>query len=225
MDYIDTIIIATLMVLGWIIVHILNNKTNEKLFMNNIINNARKDILEKIRDYQDWLLNSYTGILGIDFNFVLHEMGLTVNWIEKQGNYNNLFYSDRRASRWIFCLEEYEILFPETAECRKELLDRHSKIQAYTFEFFKELPLGKMQPEEYEEKKSLLIKIKKDAEILLDQLSLMVDLQVYIQNKCLGKLTGYKIPEREPEDLSVPKIFQDESGCLKIVPAEVAKRS
>jgi hypothetical protein len=120
----------------------------------------------------------------------------------------------------VFCLEEYEILFPKTANLRKELLDRHSKMMEYLDSVATELISISFLSTPLEKRKEVVEKVQKERGLICDQRALMEDLQIYLQNFCLGHITGNKIPERQPTDPSVPRIVQDEHGNLRIVPGK-----
>ena len=119
--------------------------------------------------------------------------------------------------KWVFCLEEYEVLFPKTAECRKDLLERHRKIQKYLDSFLQDLQSDFVKPVALEQRKDAIEKAKSNIGVVDDQLSLMEDLRIYLQNLCLSSFTGNKIPERKPEDLSLPRLVQDKRGNLHII--------
>lgn len=213
MEIIVAVIIA---VSGWIIAHVLTIRAQNKNFINQVVNDARLEITKAIRDYQDWLGNVHFEILSSSCNVDLQEHGVPVDWLQKRNHLTNTFFSDRRAVEWIFRLEEYEILFSETAECRKDLGCRQNQIVEYLGSFLQELPSGFMGPEALEQRKKAIEKAQSNAEIVIEQLGLMEDVRIYLQNLCLSSFTGNKIPERKPKKLSLPRLVRDKRGNLHI---------
>jgi hypothetical protein len=210
------IIAVIIAVLGWIITHALTIRAQNKNFINQVINHARIQITEAIRDYQDWLNKVHVKISAASFDVVLEEQGVSVDWWKKIAEFREELLTDRSSSRWILRLEEYEIIFPETAECRRDLLDRQRQIRKYLGLFLKELLSGSIDPAALQKRKKATEKAEEDSEIVLDQLALMEDLRIYLQNRCLSSFTGNKVPERNPEDLSLPRLVKDENGNLLI---------
>ena len=112
-------------------------------------------------------------------------------------------------------MEEYELLFPFTAECRKKLCDRHGEIQDYLHNFIRELQNGFF--ESIEQREAIINKAYSEKDILADQMGLMQDLLVHLQNYCLSKFSGYELPARKPGDPSVPRVVKDDKGMLQII--------
>jgi len=210
------IIAVFIAVAGWIVAHALTIRAQNKHFITQVINDARLDITRAIRDYQDWLSKVQTTIFTLPLNIICQEEGFSRQWSLKIAELIELFYRDRSALKWIFCLEEYEILFPTTAECRKHLLDRQTQIQQFLHSFLRELQSTFLDPAALEHRKKAIDKAQKNVGIVADQIGLMEDLRIYLQNLCLSSFTGYKIPERKPEDLSVPRLVQNQRGNLQI---------
>jgi hypothetical protein len=119
---------------------------------------------------------------------------------------------------WGWLLEDYEILFPETAESRKALLDRQSKITASLFDFHASLRTLIGSPlERFEEIFSERVKKHNPQGRCMDQLGLVEDLKIHLQNRVLSRITGNRVPHREPPDPSVPRIAESPDGDLIIV--------
>lgn len=209
----EIILAVTIAVLGWIITHILTIRAQNKSFINQVINDARLEISKAIRDYQDWLNKIHVIITSSSFDIVIEESGFSVNWSQKITEFKNKIYSDKSNLQWGYRLEEYEILFPKTAKCRKSLLDRHTQVQDYIYSFLQQL----LEQTSLDKRKKFIEKAQKGSDILFDQIALMEDLRIYLQNLCLSSFTGNKIPERKPEDLSVPRLIEDNKGYLQIV--------
>ena len=213
---IEIIIAVVIAVAGWIFTHWLTIRAQNKAFLNQIINDARIEIARAIRNYQHWLGTVETGIHSLRYDVIRQEYGGSVDWLQKIAELVELFFRDKSPVEWILRLEEHEILFPKTAKCRKDLADRQHQINEYFRSFVEELQSGLRKSSDFDQCKRAIQKAQKN-EILTDQLCLMQDLLIYLQNFCLSSFTGSKIPERKPEDLSLPRLVQDESGNLQIV--------
>ncbi len=164
----EIIIAVTIAVLGWIITHALTIRAQNKNFINQIVNDARLEITKAIRDYQDWLGTVQTAIHSSSYNVILQEQGLSVDWRQKRAQLTDTLFSDRKAVEWIFRLEEHEILFPKTAECRKKLVDRQHQINEYLRLFVEKLPSGLGKPPDFDQRKKAIEKALKNDKILFD---------------------------------------------------------
>ncbi len=223
MGIIISIIALIIAISGWIVTYIFTIKAQNKNFINQVINHARIEIIKVIRDYQDWLGTVQIAIHSSSYNVILQEQGLSVDWRQKRAQLTDTLFSDRKAVEWIFRLEEHEILFPNTAECRKELVDRQHQINEYLRLFVEKLPSGFGKPLDFDKRKRAIEKALKNDKILFDQMALMEDLRVYLQNLCLSSFTGNKIPERKPKKLSLPRLGQDKRGNLQIIVTQNTK--
>lgn len=240
---IEIIIAVTIAVAGWIATHWLTIRAQNKAFINQIMNEARIEITKAIRDYQDWLGTVLTAIYGVSSDIVLQEQGAyldqltqqkvdplqrnlqrAANWLQKNRQLTQLFFNGRSPGEWIFRLEEYGVLFPKTAECRGNLAQRQCQITEFLQSFLKELPSGFEKPSELKQREKAIEKAQENAGIILDQQILMEDLQIYLQNLCLGSFTGNKIPERKPAK-SCPVLIQDKKGNLRIIANQSSAKS
>jgi hypothetical protein len=213
MQVIFAVIVA---VLGWVVTHILTIRAQNKNFLNQVVNRARLEITRAIREYQDWLGTVHIKVVGLSLDVVAQEQGFPVDWFQKISTLREIFFADKSVSNWVLCLEEYEILFPETAECRKDLLDRQREIQKYLGAFLEHLILVPKNLTGTEKLKKTIEQAQNDVQLVVDQLAMMEDLRIYLQNRCLSSFTGNKIPERKPEDMSLPRLVQNKSGMLEI---------
>jgi hypothetical protein len=151
----------------------------------------------------------------LSYGIITEKQGIQVNWQQKVAKITEIFFSGKSGYRWIFCLEEHEILFPETLDCRKEMLARQRKIQDFLGSFIEAL-LCVTTPESSEKRKKIIEEAESNIDFVYDQIALMEDLRIYLQNRCLSSFTGNKVPERKPEDKSLPRLVQNRSGMLQI---------
>jgi hypothetical protein len=217
MEIIVAMIIA---VSGWVVTHILTIRAQNKAFLNQVLNQARIDIMGTLRDYQDWLSEVSNAICSISGDLVLWEGGISnggpLHWLKKHAQFSRLFFSDKRSSEWNFRLVEYQILFPKTAKCLGDLGNRNIEITKYLSSFLDKLPSGVEKPSELEQRKKAIAKTQKELTIVTEQSALMYDLQNYLQNFCFGVLTGNKIPERRPAK-GFLRLAEDKDGNLQVI--------
>lgn len=213
----ETIIITStgwlFVAVGWVVTHILSINAQNKNFINNIKNNARLKINKALLEYQGWLgsINSVTFETRNAMD--MEKYGVKVNWIEKHQKFINVFYDNKKID-WIFLLEEYEIIYPETRKIRHYLFERDRKIKEVVNEFIKNLIPN--NSETIHKRNEALIILEGMFEFIYDQIALLEDLKVYIQNNCLRCITGNKIPYREPKDEKILRIFENGKGQLNI---------
>ncbi|MFC1731040.1 hypothetical protein ACFL6I_11965 [candidate division KSB1 bacterium] len=224
---IDLIITVVIAVAGWITTHILNNKANEKKFLNNIKNDARIEIVKAIRDYQNWLSGVSRRISELRIALISIKNNLPVNWIQITTDNSRLFFNDRRMNDWNLLLEENQILFPKTAKCREELQDIQLNIFNYTKDLQsslqKEIAMAYISNRNRNTANPEFIKWLEDTvenaeryKELYNMQALMEDLRIYLQNYCLSAVTGEKVPKRIPKNKLLPRIIENYEGNLII---------
>lgn len=197
------VIAALIAICGWYYSYAFNNKVQDRRLRNDITNVARLEITKNIREYQDWLSRA-RGLISA--------LGNQNDLIQKLIDLENL--KDQIPVTWNASLEDYQILFPETEKVRVQLQERSIEIAQMIFDIFLSLEYASIQGD------NKIGTIKDEAALfildyMLDQISLLEDLRIFLQNKCFSEITGAKIPEREPRDISVPKIIS-KNGLLEI---------
>lgn len=183
-------------IVGWFVTYRLTLKSQSNLLVHQLRNEARREIIRDLRDYQEWLTDYTTLILKAKIDALQYaEISDLVS---------------RSPVTWVYSLEDYEILFPATRQCRQELLTRHNSISNFVLAH-----AVLSQDQSYSEAVSAAAAQR---DFVLDQVALIEDLKVYIQNLCLAGITGYTVPERTLRDPSLPKLVEDKSGNLVTVP-------
>jgi hypothetical protein len=214
MEITIAIIALVIAVIGWIITYLFSIRAQNENFVNQVKNNARLEIVKSIREYQDWLGKVQVALMSLGYNIVLQESNLQVDWFKTMVELQELFSTQVNLFRWMYLLEEYEILFPKTKEARCFLIEQDGKIGNFLNECLYEL---RSNIADFDELKRIVERIGKDSnEILANQIALMQDLLVYLQNLCLSSFTHHIIPERKPQDLSLPRLVSDKKGNIKI---------
>ena len=211
----EIIVVIVIAVFGWIATYRLSVKAQEKSFRNQILNSARLDITKAIRDYQKWLSRFESLTAEVSYAIILQENGRSINWMETIKKIRDELYSDPSFMNWVMYLEEYELLFTVTPECRHQLLKRHNQVNEVIHSFVKELISAGFKPEALEIRKKALKEADKNLPIRIGQLVLMEDLLIYLQNYSLSSITGKRKPEREPKDPSLPRLYTDKKGYLQ----------
>ena len=112
--------------------------------------------------------------------------------------------------RWVFVLEQYEVLFPETARCRIQLVHRSVRVRDGLLTFFSDMLMDSARREE------IITTAEPLRGELSDQSALLKDLLVHLQNATLGDVVGREAPFRQPPDPAVPRIVM-RKGHLTIV--------
>ncbi len=182
------------------------------MFLHNILNEARKDIVKAVRDYQDWLGGVHAFFDQLPWRLDLEASGVPQDWLRAHRESMEAVNPDA-GTRWIMTLEEYEILFPETAECRRALSDEQRKIR----ERLTDIQFSILNSATRDRTVRSYSEISNAVQ---DQLALMEDVRVYIQNKTLSSITGNTVPMRKPPDPKVPRIVAGANGQLEIVTGE-----
>ncbi len=129
----EIIIAVSIAVVGWVITHLFNITANRKLLLHQIHNEARNEIIKALGEYQSWL--------G-EISFPLHTRAALVpigfgSWLQLADHINEVH--EKYKSDWIFVLENYEILFPETRCARQEMVGRQIEITDYIGDLVKKL--------------------------------------------------------------------------------------
>jgi hypothetical protein len=102
-------------------------------------------------------------------------------------------------------MEEYEPLFPGTATIRIELLHKVGAA-CDSAKRLAELHAPGSTPSE--------IDCERFQVEIYELVALSWGLLVFIQNESIGRITGNKIPQRDPPDPSAIRLIADDQGCL-----------
>lgn len=202
--------------LGWIVTYKLLLHAQNKNLLNQILNAARLEVTAALRKQQQRLGQLYAGIGALRFALTLEEEGLSGHWSRKVHALREAFSGPEGSTEWLARLEEYEILFPETAECRRELAARDGEIGQLVTSVFTTLLSPRFESGPLEERGQVVEKAWKESFPLIDQGALIQDLLIHLQNRCLSALTGNAVPERRPRDPDAPRIVKDANGVLHV---------
>ncbi len=217
------LIAVLIAIVGWFFTYKFQIRSQNKQMLNQIANDARKDLVSNFRKYQEWLMKFYLYIDMLSSKLHNYEHNGEFDWASELKTYRLII--EEIPIKWNFVLEESEILFPETRDIRIRLQKRHQKILDFALwfqvNFFNpdDLPLigTNKRVELVQRKNSVIVNSEKALEYILDQCSLSEDIKIYIQNKCLNEITGNELPERTPPDNSIPRIIVASDGKLNII--------
>lgn len=193
--------------LGWFV----SQQAQRKLFVFQVKNTARAEIVKALRKQQG-LIQSISGqVLTLKL-----DRGATGSHTSawNEAKWHEFFHAYQRAtgaadSGWIFMLEEYEVLFPETAECRRQLVGRQLDLTERCAAFFFNTLDPSRRPATYEQAEQLF-------DALYDQVALLEDMIAHVQTATLGEVVGREVPIRQPIDPATPRVVMGRNGQLTI---------
>ena len=191
--------------LGWYV----SQRSQRKAFLYQVMNTARGEIIRGWRARQDVVMDLAITTLMIATE---HRAGRTADWAEAKWSEQFHKYQAviaREDSQWLFVLEQYQVLFPETEHCRRQFVERLRTLTPDIGNFFVDL-LTPAQRENALGRANLL------HDRLMDESALVEDMLVHIQNVTLGKIVGKTVSFRTPLNANLPRIVM-KSGRLEIV--------
>jgi hypothetical protein len=108
---------------------------------------------------------------------------------------------------WTILLEHFEVLFPETANIRLQLLNIERLIREGIFASHRKMFGPSHEPDATIE---MLAKGLEPAlrrlPLLVDQIALLQDLLIHLQNTVFSGVTSYSVPSRQPAALSAVRL-------------------
>ena len=192
---------------GWFVASWLNTRTQKQALINSLTNDARCTLTDAIREFQDWCVEIQTAATSMPMDDIVSHGKTGVHHEIRRRELERLS-TDPRQTTWVKRLEEYEPLFPGTARVRIELLHMVGGASATAQELADQHEPG--APPSKDDLDAFGARV-------YDLLALTWDLLVYVQNYSIGRITGNRIPEREPEDPTSIKLVADSGGSLRVV--------
>lgn len=206
-------------VTGWVVSHVLTLRSQKKNFENQILDRARTEITEAIRLAQNWYTKVLTTLADCSASLSLEEKGHQIYWYDKLQKIFDLIQKGNDTVQWTLRLEDYLVLFPESASVRVELQIRDQTILNLLGRLHSSLMVAGLAPHEFEQRKELFEK-NEDTKRLVDscfeQAALFEDLRIYLQNKVLARISGNPIPPRVPRNPEAKRIEKGEKGMLVV---------
>jgi hypothetical protein len=205
---------------GWFASARLSSISQERMFLHNVINAARLELVAEIRREQDWIQN-VNGLAGKYQGAVLvrkyapgnqqHPSVESRFWLDQNRIGRETLFAQRRAKLTI-ALEEYELLFPATPRVRGQLaiFTREQVLEVYA-PLLNDLMRGGAASTAAIEK----MDARQDANS--DYAAILEDLRVHVHNVSLSEITGRRLPARVPLDPTVPLLVMRSDGLLDVV--------
>lgn len=211
MEIIIGIVIA---VVGWIANHILSLRAQNKIFLNQIINNARNDIVTSIKEYLQWLDEIFKEITEIKASTTLnlHRTNFGRDYSDRLNRIFMLFRKYFIRPPFLTRLDEYELLFPNLKNARAYLGRKHLDMYLHFKQLADEF---ETKPKSYQELKEF--EKKYNAELAGAQWVVANDLLICVQNLTLGKITGNKSSQPIFPMTKHPRIIMNDKGHLEII--------
>lgn len=205
-------------VVAWPVGLHLTVKAQGRHFHDQILNTARLQITGAIREYQQWLwsLDACRVMLGIEV-----EGGrLTSDVAARNVQELHDLCVDPKAAGWCFQLEEHLIVFPEVARALVGLLAQDDEIARAAQELATELGIALgLEPALGAARAAAALRaFAAHVTAMRHQSHLVWRLRDWLQNRCLGHITGNSLEERPLPDPSFPTLVEGEGGMLAIVP-------
>lgn len=191
---------------GWFVNSRLNARTQKQTLVNSLTNDARVTLTDAIRDFHDWCIEIQTRAASMPLHDITSH-GQTSEHHEQRKRELRELSADARSFVWLRRLEEYEPLFPRTASIRVELLNMSRAACDGARRLADQHMPGSPPPKDDRDR---------FREEINDILALTWDLLIFVQNDSIGRITGNKIPQRQPLDPSSIRLTADERGCLAV---------
>jgi hypothetical protein len=202
-----------IVLIGWFATHILTLRAQKLNLRLQVLDRSRQEIIKEMRVAQDWYRRVTTALVVAEVHHGAVLLGVSPAWREHVDNIVALL--NPVPATWILRLEEYEILFPETAVVPERLLDRQRSIVQRISSFSSGLMKAAFLPEE---RAALFRESIGWLEDVHDQAFLLEDMALHLQNETLSKIAGRRIPARPPRNPSLPKVIRGKDGLLCIEP-------
>jgi hypothetical protein len=207
------IIAVSIAVIGWFVNHFLSNRAQKKHFTNQLRNKARIEITTEIKCYLNWL-----GELNKTLEYLRSMSYQDIpEWSKEQNKQlkklDEKLYDEENYLSWYEMIIEYEALYPETFDINKYFKDQHQLIMTR----LKGIKNYIQHPNRYnggiDELEKGLIKLIENID---EQINLLLDMNLYLQNSCLSKISGYKAPNRIPEWNKYPELIINKKNMLML---------
>jgi hypothetical protein len=205
------IIALVVVVVGWVITYYLTLQAQKKHLRHGVLDEARRELSGAIREYQSWLSRASASVRAPKS---LLESGGLIGWKVLYERWEKLVSSDEHLN-WIRFMEEYEIIFPNTASIRSALIEKHQYIQRGLTALLKNVVMDG-NGFHVDSTDVLNTELGTLPGLIADQLSLMEQLRIFLQNETLSEIMGRRMPDLIPPDANAPRIVSGRSGQLEI---------
>lgn len=208
---------------GWIATHVLSLRAQRRTLRMQVLDRARSEVTRELRAAQTWARRVASATTAVDMLDRAGERGEILPASHLDERIEQL--KELRASQpldWAMRLEEYEILFPETAAVRRDLMERQRQLHLLLWRCIL-LRTGVLaRPEDGH------VAAREAASSARDQEALIQDLMIHLQNQALSEVMDREVPPRSPpapNDRPLPRITAGANGVLRIEPVETETRA
>lgn len=214
------LVTVALAIAGWMVAHLFSLRAQRRLFHTQVLERARQEVTEAIREYQDWLLAIHRARYGLMDVPILLRAGLEVDLPALAKSFLDLLGQRATMRNWAIRLEDYEILFPDTREARIDLDKIHLQVVRYISQRHEGLLdislryqglLGaslKVDADALEkiieQAEEIIKKAHDERGVIDDHVALLDDLRLHLINRTLGGIAGGTVPPRVPLILRSP---------------------
>ena len=204
-DWVQSNPAAVIGVVGWLVTALswmVAQRGQRRLFVHQVKNAARLEIVEAIRERQANVRAISASLLRLTME---HRLGgfAWVEWIEHVQPL--IGRPPDSGLQWIHLLEQYEVLFPKSADCRRQLVDRHLTLVEDLSRWWLVVLSDERGIECVQQAKELVGRLETET-------ALFDDLLVYLQNSALGDAVGLHVEFRKPKDSQAPRIVVAKDG-------------
>jgi hypothetical protein len=204
-DWVKTNLVAVISVVGWLVTALswmIAQRGQRRLFVHRIKNAARLEIVAAIRERQANVRAISASLLRLTQE---HRLG-GFAWAEWISHVQPLIGRTPDSDlQWIHLLEQYEVLFPKSADCRRQLVDRHLSLVEDLSRWWLIVLSDGRGIECVHQAKELVGRLDTET-------ALLDDLLVYLQNSTLGDVVGLHLEFRSPKDSQAPRIVVAKDG-------------
>jgi hypothetical protein len=204
-DWVKTNLVAVISVVGWLVTALswmVAQRGQRRLFVHRIKNAARLEIVAAIRERQANVRAISASLLRLTQE---HRLG-GFAWAEWISHVRPLIGRTPDSDlQWIHLLEQYEVLFPKSADCRRQLVDRHLSLVEDLSRWWLIVLSDGRGIECVHQAKELVGRLDTET-------ALLDDLLVYLQNSTLGDVVGLHLEFRSPKDSQAPRIVVAKDG-------------
>ena len=225
---------------GWFIGARLSERSQQRLFLHKVLDDARHKVVAAIRREEDWARE--VSYLGFDFQGqrqmraalreidarrstknaagdpqvarLLRESAATLDrafWLKQNRKGRQALFANPGSADLVLVLEEHELLFPETRHVRSQLgLFSSDRIISLYSTLLADLMSDDRRDAAIE---AMVARRGRNA----DYQALLEDLRIHVQNRALSEITGHQVPQRQPRDPNVPIMVTRADGLLDIL--------
>ena len=224
---------------GWFLGARLSERSQKRLFLHKVLDDARHKVVTAIRREQDWARE----VNGLGWQFdgqrqmraalreidarraaadaagnpqvarLLGESAATLDrgfWLQQNEKGRRALYANPGSADLVLVLEEHELLFPETRHVRSQLgFFSSERIISLYSTLLSDLMSDDRRDAAID---AMMARGNRNA----DYQALLEDLRIHVQNKALAEITEHRVAQRQPRDPNVPIMATRTDGLLDI---------